>query len=483
MSALRIEGLRSALSQLACSLLLWGTLAGCSTLSSEPDLAAAASPSLSPAPPGRPALSRQDQLAALGYVEEEFVLRGQARRYARDGSWGDDGHWAVKPRSPLQGYETRILVRRPKSPARFNGAVVVEWLNTSLVYELDGGWMLTRDEVLREGYAWVGVSAEPGSDTSLKKLNGARYGHVKVDSSDLAYDIYTQAGGLIRQLASQWGIPSASTGGSVRLLSLGYSQSGSYLKTYINAFHAASRNYDGFLIMAPADVSMPINLWDFAVISPRYRLDLSEPVLQVSNEMEVMIGWGLSKTPDTDKLRHWEIAGASHFDKYMQEETLAGGRNEGKLAMPQCFRPSNALPARMFEQAALSALRKWVLDGTPPPLAPRMQRNGLGFVKNDEFGNVLGGLRLPDLDVPIAHYGMYSNFPTHAPGFWVDFACMSSGSTVPLDADTLRARYPSDQAYFQAYKQGADKLLNDGFLRPADHAKLLERARAVKLAH
>lgn len=446
-----------------------------------PAAASTATPGrLAAADHGQSDISRQAQLAKEGYLEQEWKLLGQAQPYTADGDWGKDGPWAVKPQGGAQSYETRVVVRRPQDPARFNGTVVVEWLNTALGFDLDGGWILARDEIVREGYAWVGVSTESDSVVSLKKANPTRYAQAKVAHDSLSYDIYTQAARAIRQAASQWGAP---TSPRVRLLAQGYSQSGSYLITYINAFQPVTHAFDGFYLLSTAAVAMPIDDKGARIFGPQYRTEPQAPVIQVSTEMEVMVGWQLSKTPDTDSLRHWEIAGASHFDKHVQAQTLTAGDHGARLFMPRCFKPSNTLPARLFNHAALHALRTWASVGTPPPIAPRMQRNSLGFIQNDDVGNALGGLRLPDLDVPLAQYGMYSNFPSSQISFWSGYACIAGGSANRLDDDTLRKRYPSDQAYWLAYKQAADKLLTAGFLRPADHAQLLEQARSVKLPH
>lgn len=43
----------------------------------------------------------------------------------------------------------------------------------------------------------------------------------------------------------------------------------------------------------------------------------------------------------------------------------------------------------------------------------------------------------------------------------------------------VRKLYPTDQAYFDAYKKAADKLLSQGFLLPEDHARLLDYARTI----
>lgn len=440
---------------------------------------------LTAAPSGQPATSRQAQLAAIGYTEQEWVLRGQAKTYSTDGDWGDDGHWRLKQRDAAQPYATRLLVRRPQDPARFNGVVVVEWLNTSLGFDVDGGWMVARDELVREGYAWVGVSAEAASVSALKKINPARYAKADVADSDLSFDIFDQAAAAIRQAAGQWGVEAphkaAPRTSGIRLLAMGYSKSASFLFTFINAFQPLSQAFDGFYLRGATPAAIQVNGWHINIVMPKIRADLKAPVMQVQTEMEVAMSWPLSKTPDTDHVRYWEITGATHFDQAMRDDTLSASQADVLLVTPRCFNASNTLPAQAFDRAALHALRIWVDTGIAPPKAPRMQRTGMGFVKRDELGNAMGGLRLPDMDTPLVQYGMLGNFPTNSLGMWTGFACIAGGNTKPLEAGIVRARYPNEAAYRQAYKQRADKLLQDGFLLPIDHARLLKAAEAVKL--
>ena len=54
----------------------------------------------------------------------------------------------------------RIVVRRPRSPSAFNGVVVVEWLNVSGGLDAAPEYTYLRNELVRAGYAWVGVSAQ-----------------------------------------------------------------------------------------------------------------------------------------------------------------------------------------------------------------------------------------------------------------------------------------------------------------------------------
>lgn len=444
-------------------------------------LAAADQHTLRPSPTAgeRPVTSRQAQLAPLGYVEEEMRLRGLSQAYSADGDWNDDGHWQIKPRGAKESYNTRVLVRRPKDPAQFNGIVLVEWLNTSLGFDIDGGWTMAREEILRQGYAWVGVSAEAASVKSLKKANPLRYADLEVSDSDLSFDIYDHAAVAIRQAAAQWGTP----GTRVRLVGMGYSKSASFLFTFINAFQPRSNAYDGYYMRGATPAAIQVNGWHINKVMPKVRADAKVPLMQVQTEMEVAVSWPLSKTQDTDKLRYWEIAGGTHFDQRMRDASLQASQDDADLTTPQCFKPASNLPTEVFDNAALNALRTWITTGTPPPKSPRLQRTGMGFVKDDAQGNAMGGLRLPDMDVPTASHGMFNNGPTNSLGFWVGFACIAGGGIKPFDDDMLRQRYPSDQAYVQAYRQHADQLLKDGFLLPVDHAALIKAAEAVKLPH
>src|SRR5438132_8957366 len=67
-------------------------------------------------------------LAARNYTEAEYFVSGTATAYDKAGTLGVDGVWPVKP-ARTADYKVRMLVRRPADPRRFNGILVVEWLN------------------------------------------------------------------------------------------------------------------------------------------------------------------------------------------------------------------------------------------------------------------------------------------------------------------------------------------------------------------
>jgi len=128
-------------------------------------------------------------LSPFGYVEEEFFLEGNARCYdfkTRPGDLpptdpGYPGSFCfsldnfpddVMPIDTLYPYKTRIIVRRPVVPGKFNGTVVVEWLNVSNMFDLDSDWWQLKGHLMRSGYAWVGVSAQQWGIHSLTGLPG-----------------------------------------------------------------------------------------------------------------------------------------------------------------------------------------------------------------------------------------------------------------------------------------------------------------------
>src|SRR5262247_974097 len=75
---------------------------------------------------GRPFTSSVVDLAAHGYVEEEYFLAGTATTYAPAAGTvlGSDGRWDLVP-AGSQAFQTRLLVRRPSEPGRFYGTVLV----------------------------------------------------------------------------------------------------------------------------------------------------------------------------------------------------------------------------------------------------------------------------------------------------------------------------------------------------------------------
>ena len=154
-------------------------------------------------------------------------------------------------------YRTRIVVRMPTNPSRFNGTVVVEWLNVSGGGDGAVDSVYLSPELERAGFAWVGVSAQQvGMDNLRQKDPGA----MTTDGS----------GGpvLLRHLhpghaspARRWPHEPLAPLHPKRLLAMGESQSALYLTTYIDAIQPLYHVFDGFLVHSRAGgaVGFPVH--------------------------------------------------------------------------------------------------------------------------------------------------------------------------------------------------------------------------------
>ena len=117
------------------------------------------------------ATQRPLELDKLGFVEEEFLVRGTANVY----DWPADPAQDLIVKYRNAPYATRILVRRPADLARFSGTVVVEVMNPARAFDMAIVHGFLSDSLLERGDAWVGISA-PGVIDSLKRFDSSRYG-------------------------------------------------------------------------------------------------------------------------------------------------------------------------------------------------------------------------------------------------------------------------------------------------------------------
>ena len=124
-------------------------------------------------------------LAKVGYEQNEYFLAGRANSYTSSEPLTTDGLWNSVTTDGSADYTTRIVVRRPIDAAKFNGSVYVEWLNVSGGLDASPDWTYAHVELIRSGYAWVGVSAQKvgisgggnplGATLALKNADPVRY--------------------------------------------------------------------------------------------------------------------------------------------------------------------------------------------------------------------------------------------------------------------------------------------------------------------
>ncbi|NND66037.1 MAG: hypothetical protein HKN19_00495, partial [Halioglobus sp.] len=97
--------------------------------------------------------------AEVGYRETEYFFSGMATSYVATDELAPDGFWSVQP-ADTASYKSRMVVLRPEDSSRFSGTVVVEWFNVSGGVDAAPDWTQLHTEILREGHAYVGVSAQ-----------------------------------------------------------------------------------------------------------------------------------------------------------------------------------------------------------------------------------------------------------------------------------------------------------------------------------
>ena len=57
-------------------------------------------------------------------------------------------------------YESRMLVRLPTDPAKFNGTVIVEWVNVTGQKDIETLWPIAGEYLMQHGYGYVVVDAQ-----------------------------------------------------------------------------------------------------------------------------------------------------------------------------------------------------------------------------------------------------------------------------------------------------------------------------------
>jgi len=470
-------------------------------------------------------------LARFGFVEEEFLISGTAQAYVNEGELRSDGQWKAKPNPKAKAaYTTRLLVRRPTDPAKFNGVVIVEWLNVSGGYDGAPDWALLSDEILREGYAWVGVSAQFVGAVALQQWeNGSanRYAAIVHPGDSFSYDIYSQAAQAIRTPGAVK--PLGSLTPNVReLLADGESQSAARMVTYYNAVHPLAKVYSGFLIHSigfgaplsqssgggmasrmvppvPAPKGVPVTSDIAPAPNSFIRTDVAEPVMFVNTETDVVVlgaAQSVHQQADSRNFRMWEIAGTAHGDQSLLGNANLDAIKSGKGQKFDCGNPPiNNGPDRYAMPAALHALRLWAGVGVAPSTGPRfsvtMATPPAPAVLNRDpaTGLVIGGIRLPQIAVPTStETGTRPMGASTANQFCAVFGASDpwNGDRDPWDNQAgvdpsptpepvLSVLYPTHDDYiFKVFAATSDSLMH-GYLRPTDAVKIISQAEQAHI--
>jgi len=417
-------------------------------------------------------------LAPYGYVQDEYFAAGTAHAFQATAA-PSDGRWTIVP-TTAAAYRTRILVRMPKDPSHFSGTVVVEWMNES-GGESAPDWDYLNPELMSAGDAYVAVSAQAlgveggtpilgsataGAGEGLVQKDPARYGTLHHPGDQYALDIFAQIGLALHS-------PSAHVLGALRpqhVVAVGESQSAFYLTTFADALQPVTHAFDGIFIHSRGGSGAPLNgssITHQVSGALRIRTDLDVPVFMFETQTDLtVLGYAPAQQPNTLRIRTWEVAGTSHADAY-----LVGAA----VSVLGCTTPVNTGPQHEVVQAAFAAFSKWVVHGTPPPSPPpfTLSSEKPPTLALDRFGNVIGGVRTPAVDVPVSTL-------SGAPPSGANAYCSLFGSTTPLSPQMLATIYHSKAEYLAKYTASLDMAIKDGYILPADRGALLAQVGAVQ---
>ncbi len=431
-------------------------------------------------------------LAAAGYIEEEFYLHGVAPAITADGN-----NLFEVP------YITRILVRRPRDPDRFNGTVVIEPL--TWIGERGAGWILTKRYLLKHGYASVAYTLEiskPGKDPKIesdpdwadpqpgkppppanlnldfmRQFDYARYAPLGMYFDPVRFErgghpdpFLPQSQGIGAQLALL--LKSNAPRGPLPGLKVE--------RVYVNSWavdaqvwmdyldqgrHQQWRMPDGRpLIDAYMTGKMEFGLLGGDIIRVPRRMPADAPFVNVYSQSELMtdVTAGTAAAADSDqpRVRFYELTGVPHMrpaDLGTQEVELLP-IEIGKEHDPKCSNLYDEEPEDALVAALLDAMDMWVRDNKPMPRAQRVQRRGREVVRDPITHNLVGGVRPPWVAVPAAAY--MTEAETQC-GLLYD-------TKIRFSAAKLRWLYGDYGRYLRRFEAARAASIKERFLLPED---------------
>ncbi len=442
------------------------------------------------------------------YVEEEYFISGSVDVFEYDDP--PQLHQLLLRNDTATDYTTRIIIRRPAKKGDFDGNVVVEWWNSTAQFDTAPGWDPSAEFFAREGWIYVGVS---NADEAINFLKagcpifgappscGTRYAALSLAEDGIAYEMVSQIVNLLRGKSKENPLRNFKID---RVYHVGQSQQAGSVNTYATEFHQDALN-DGYFIQAGGGGARTLSSGspNFGFGDPRGLppTNLSVPVIRAQTETEVSIfGVVFNRQADTANFRYYEIAGATHLTVHKDVEVIPAGvlfPGSPPINLENlCLNDMNTLVdgpvfGKYVYNAMWKNLERQVTDAIAMPAGDNIAFSFLTFeIVRDADQNAVGGIRVPDMNVPTGSYFDPTNvakpacgFPPFPPncnpiGFLGDLACRLAGSTTAFDQTTLDAKYSSHQSYVDDVDSDADRLKDEGFLLNRDAKEIVDRAEA-----
>lgn len=431
-------------------------------------------------------------LGPVGYLEEEYLLEG------RGGVWATTAE-PGRPDRREDGipYTTRVLVRRPTHPERASGVVHLEPLHP----HRDGGltWRGAARHILRSGDAWVGVTVYAHQAEVLReRIAPDRYADLRLPAGGLEWDILGDTAAALRDGT----LPGLT---ARRVILSGWSATGSLVRVFVREGFAARRPglIDGAVVFissggageagypALSPDSTPVPLDD-----PRRTIrDAGIPVFEVLSETESETHEHQTRADsdaDGDRYRLYQVAGTAHEEPWLRGVLTNSAMLEAVgIPAPDAARVIEEYGDGRLDlvaHAALAHLATWLDGGPPPPSFGRFGYDGPAVGENrrlarDPDGNVIGGVRPPWIEAPLAAYAPHGTPVSATPSVEEFFGAKLTGTMTPFPRARVLAAYPDEAAYREAFEAATGRLERDGMLLPAGaeelRASIADRWRAA----
>lgn len=453
------------------------------------------------------------------YVEEEYFVAGTCGVYGPGGvvATGADAASPIVFAAQLQPlaklmrsgvpYKTRAIILRPRDLAKFSGRVHLI-PNHNLAAETR-----TDKNLLRNGDVWIGLEVNSGARfgveerpsggiAHLRENDPGRYGSLSIPAGQPtdwpglqpgrlgeAYKTldlggrqaapekrnifrqeisrsYAQAPDIMTDVAAvlRSGGPTSPLAGHRvrRIFTTGSSGQSTILAPYVNYHHEAARQkyghvpFDGYMIR--------VGVWP----TTRPKGAVLVQVQSEAEAMKAMPAGELDRLANSDDpmFRFYEIPGVGHGLTSRSPNVEAG---IGKLVPQGVIGISQTGGASEFQRydkiavpvqwAMWENMDQWLEKGVPMPRTQPCQRDpkAADGLARDQFGNVIGGLRLPWMDVPDAQYTgiIQENNPLE-------------GGMKPFSEARMKELYGSREAYLAKVDERLAQMVRDRLILAED---------------
>lgn len=453
--------------------------------------------------PARWTAAPHDRLRDHGYDVFEYAVSGEARLYAQG---------AVRPPATAGTVfcTTRVLVIRPVADEAFSGRVHVELLNPSTGHDFPMYWPDLAGHLIRRGDAYVGVTCKDVTVEALRRMSPERYRDLSFPHDGAVWDLLGSLAATLRSPHGGGVLPGLRE--PTRILATGWSQSGSFLRTYLSeglheqhCVETGRTVVDAFLIGVSSGGFGPMGYVnvdrhgemafdaDLRPVGGRlFQLPMDDarrivrgsrvPVLELMSEDEALHHlW--HQRPDSDVpgdlYRCYQLPGRGHESGLLDEADRAADHAQAQAAPGgvEAAPPLRHEASKYLLAAAVENLLGWADGVAAPRVDPiavlarpgsRLDADGLDhsgtYVLSDVDGHALGGMRHLDVDLPIARIRRAPDGPVTI-GTW---------HREPFEPAQLARRYTSPQRLRRLASARAWQLAERGCYLPEDVADAVE---------